>query len=124
MPRILIVTKDTHFKAACGALVDRKIKVKFASDFKTALHELLKSTFDALIVDLAKEKESTDFIKRVRRTPELSAVPILVAAEWGAGYSTLALSLGANAYEPQPCDAANLLASVKRLLKGERAVAK
>ena len=124
MRRILTVTDDTHFIAACGALVSREFNVKFASDFKTALHELLKSTFDALIVDLAREKESINFIKRVRRRPELRAVPILVTAEWGAGYSTLALSFGANAYEPKPCDAASLLASVKRLLKRERAVAK
>jgi DNA-binding response OmpR family regulator len=123
MPRILIVTKDTHFIATCGALVDRAFKVKFASDFKTALHELLKSTFDVLIVDL-NETESSHFIKRVRRTPQLGAVPILVTAEWGSGYGSLALSLGADAYEPMPCAPAHLLTSLKRLLTRERAVAK
>lgn len=124
MPQILIVSEHAQFISTCSVLADREFNVKTAADFETAFHELLESTFDALIIDLAKGNESIDFIKRVRATPQLSAIPILVTAEWETGYGTLALSLGADSYEAAPCDAADLLESVKRLLPKERAVAK
>jgi len=124
MPQILIVSEDTQFISTSSALRDEAFIVKFEADFETAFRELLTSIFDAVIIDLVKAKEGITFIKRIRDTPQFTELPILVAAEWGSGYGTLALSSGADAYEPMPCNVADLLASVTRLLIKERAVAK
>jgi len=41
----------------------------------------------------------------------------MVIAEWGTGQPMLALSHGADAFEPKPVDEPRLLAAVKRLLR-------
>ena len=124
MRRILIVSDDAQFVSTCAILENRGTTVETTTDFKTALQDLLNSSYDTAIVNLAEGPEGIDFIARVRATPRLSYLPILVVAEWGTGYGTLALSLGANAYESTPCDASDLVAAVKRLLKPQLAVAK
>ncbi len=124
MPRILIVTEDEEFISTGKLFASPAFNVTRLSDFETAFHELLESEFEALVVDLATGNKDIDFIKRIRTAPQLKALPILVAAEWGTGYGSLALSLGADACEAKPCDLEDLLASVKRLLTKEHAVAK
>jgi DNA-binding response OmpR family regulator len=124
MRRILIVSDDSEFVSKCAVLENCGMTVETTTDFKTALQDLLNSSFDTAIINLVEGPEGIDFIARVRATPQLSYLPILVVAEWGTGYGTLALSLGANAYESTPCDTADLVAAVKRLLKPQLAVAK
>lgn len=124
MPRILIVSGDARFVSTCDTLGGRRFTVETATDFKTAFSGLLNSPFDALIINLAKGTEGIDFIKRVRNNPKLSSIPILVTTKWGTGYATLALSAGADAYEPAAYDAEALMAALKRLLTRAHAVAK
>ncbi len=123
MHRILIVS-ELKLVWTGKVLRRRGLTVETAADFKTAFHNLRTSAFDAVIINLAGRTDGIDFIKRIRARRQLRDIPILVTAEWGTGYGSLALSLGANAYEPTPCDAANLIAAVKRLLKPQLAVAK
>src|ERR1043166_251135 len=123
MHRVLIVT-DLKLVWTWKVLGRRGLTVETAEDYKTAFHDLRTSAFDAVIINLAGRTEGIEFIKRIRARRQLTDIPILVTAEWGTGYGSLALSLGANAYEPVPCDAASLVAAVKRLLKTQLAVAK
>src|SRR6266704_4576373 len=117
MHRILIISGDAQFVSTCTVLEDRGLTLHTTSDFKTAFHDLLNTPFDMVIINLAEGTEGINLIKRIRATPQLSDLPILVTAEWETGYGSLALSLGATSYEPTPCDATNLVAAMKRLLK-------
>lgn len=120
MPRLLIASQNPQRLALPDAISD--FEVVFAT-LEDAFRKILALRFDALVIDLAKE-ESIELINQIRATVPVRDLPILVIAEWGKGYATLALSSGADAYEPSPCDATNLIAAVNRLLLRRHAVAK
>ena len=69
-----------------------------------------------MMIDLVETVAGVEFIKRVRATTNLAQPLLLAIAEWGTGAGALALTRGANAYEPKPVDAAWLVDSVERLL--------
>ena len=104
-----------------GALEARGFSVTNASNRHTAYASLLKSSFDLVIVDLAKADCGAEFVGRMRATPKLSKTFVMTLAEWGTGQPTLALSQGADAYEPKPVNAPRLISAVERLLRREKA---
>jgi DNA-binding response OmpR family regulator len=117
--RILIVSDSAHFNFARAALEQRGFAVKIAKDPDAALETLLGNPFDVVVADSGRSEDSIEFIKRVRATPQLAGILILVVAEWGTGEPTLALSAGADAYEPshgRPIDPNRLITSIERLL--------
>jgi DNA-binding response OmpR family regulator len=114
--RILIVPYDAQFESMRGALAARGFVVTAATDYDSAYRQLLDARFDLLVIDLVEAVAGVEFIKRVQGTTNLTQPLLLVIAEWGTGGATLALSQGANAYEPKPVDAAQLVDSVERLL--------
>jgi DNA-binding NtrC family response regulator len=114
--RILIVPYDVQFESMRGALAARGFAVTAATDYDSAYRQLLEARFDLLVIDLVEAVAGVEFIKRVQGTTNLTQPLLLVIAEWGTGGATLALSQGANAYEPKPVDAAQLVDSVERLL--------
>ena len=119
--RILIVSNSAAFPRA--ELEQRRFEVTTANDCDTAFERLLGASFDLVVVDFASAGEGIEFIKRVRATPQLTGILILIIAEWGTGGATLALSQGADAYEPKPIDANGLITSIERLLRKEAAAA-
>ena len=122
--RILIVSDNADFPGA--ALEKRGFAVASANDFDMAFAKLLGAPFDLLIVDFAPGRGGIEFIKRVRATPQLTGILILVMAEWGTGEPTLALSAGADAYEPNETtsiDPSRLITSIERLLSRQAAAA-
>lgn len=112
--QILIVSDDAPSELTRGALEQRGFAVEFAQDFETAFRH--DSTFDLVIVDVAQATSGIEFIKRLRGTPKLRKIFVLTLADWGTGQATLALKLGADAYEPKPVSPERLLAAVERLL--------
>jgi DNA-binding response OmpR family regulator len=117
--RILIVGGDAHLSFARPALEQRGFAVAIAKDCDTAFETLLGSSFDLVIEDSGRAENSIEFIRRVRATPQLTAILILIVAEWGTGEPTLALRVGADAYEPngaRPFDPNRLVTSIERLL--------
>ena len=122
--RILIVSDNADFPSA--AFEQRGFAVTIANDCDTAFAKLLKAPFDLLIVDFAPAHGGIEFIKRVRATPQLAGILILVMAEWGTGEPTLALSAGADAYEPNETTSmipSRLITSIERLLSRQAAAA-
>lgn len=122
--RILIASDKADFPRA--ALAQRGFAVTIANDFDMAFAKLLGAPFDLLIVDFAPARGGIEFIKRVRATPQLTGILILVMAEWGTGEPTLALSAGADAYEPSETTSMNpsrLITSIERLLSRQAAAA-
>ena len=123
-PQRILIASDEAFPAPIrAALEHRGFEVTVAQDFKRAYSQLLQSAFDLVFVDVAEGADGVDLIMRVRAAPELSKTVILATAEWGTGQATLALSQGADAFEPKPLDATSLVAAVERMLVKQKAVA-
>jgi len=119
--RILILSDQAPSRVIRGALEKRGFSVTNASNRHTAYASLLESPFDLVVVDLAPPDNGAEFVGRLRATPKLSETFVLTLAEWGTGQPTLALSQGADAYEPKPIDATRLVSAVERLLFREKA---
>jgi DNA-binding response OmpR family regulator len=122
--RILIVLGPTEFPRV--ALAEKGFAVTISKDCDTAFRDLLKGAFDLVLVDLSSARDGIDFIKRVRATQEFIGILILIMAEWGTGEPTLALSAGADAYEPvgaKAIDSSRLITAIERLLSRQAAAA-
>jgi len=128
LTRILIAATDDDERAAMREALERRdFEIVDAADFTQAHASLLESQFDLIVIQSAGPVEDgIEFIKRVRATPRLTGILILVIAEWGTGEPTLALSAGADAYEangPNPVDPDRLHTSIERLLSQRVAAA-
>ena len=126
--RILIVAgRDEQQGPSHQALEHQEFEIVDAPDFTEAYTSLLDSDFDLIVIESARPAlAGIEFIKRVRATPQLTGTLILVLAEWGTGEPTLALSAGADAYEPnegKPIDPGRLITSIERLLGRQMATA-
>lgn len=122
-PRIMIVSDDAQFDFMRAAVEARGFEVTVAHDHERAHRRLLESRFDLVVIDIAERSRDIEFIQRLRVTPKLSKIFVLALGEWGTGQPTLALSQGADAYEPKPANAERLIASVERMLRRQLAVA-
>ena len=122
--RILILSNSADFPGA--ELEQRQLGITIAEDCATAFEVLLGSPFDLVVVAFAPALDGIEFIKRVRNTPQLTGILILIVAEWGTGEPTLALSAGADAFEPgegKSIDPNRLITSIERLLSRQVAAA-
>jgi DNA-binding response OmpR family regulator len=119
----LIVADEAQSELLRGPLEQRRYEVESQSDFGNAYQRLTVSEFDLVVIDLADAPAGIEFVKQVRAMTNLTRTLLLVLVEWGTGGATLALSQGADAYEPKPLKTSRLLASVERLLGGRIALA-
>jgi DNA-binding response OmpR family regulator len=126
-PRILIVAPDDDQRAAITKALARDFELTDAADFSRASAVLLESPFRLIVIKSAGSiEEEVAFIKSVRAAEQLAGILILVLAEWGTGEPTLALSAGADDFEPDgpgPTDAVRLHTSIERLLGRQVAAA-
>jgi DNA-binding response OmpR family regulator len=123
--RILIVCNGQAFPRA--PLEQRGLDITIAKDCAAAFELLLGARFDLVVIDFAPPGDAVEFIKRVRNTPPLAGILILIMAEWGTGEPTLALTAGADAFEPgvgESIDPRRLITSIERLLGRQGAAAK
>lgn len=88
-----------------------------------ALDQLTQSSFHVVVIDLMSTADPAEFIKRIRKVATFKAIPIIVVGEWGTGRCCLALSAGADAFEPAPVGAARLIDAIARLPKRHAAAA-
>jgi len=122
--RILIVSDSSEFPRA--ALEERGFAVTISKDCDIAFEDLFEARFDLVVVDFSPARDGIEFIKRVRATPQLTGILILIMAEWGTGEPTLALAAGADVYEPvaaKSIDSSRLITSIERLLGRQVAAA-
>lgn len=116
-PRILIVSDNAGVPRA--ALEQRGFELAVAKDVETAWKKLCAAVFDLVVIAAGPQQDGIEFIRRVRAGPQITGILILVLAEWGTGEPTLALSAGADAYEPtegKAIDPKRLITSIERLL--------
>jgi CheY-like chemotaxis protein len=72
---------------------------------------------DLIVTDVRMPgADGVHVVRRVRDTPTLQDVPILITTAFGTGTATFSLQAGADAYEPKPLNPKNFLATVERLL--------
>lgn len=101
----------------CMALRRHGYNVIAAEDGVRGFEEAVKFLPDLIITDISMPAaDGVHLVRRVRDTPEIADVPILVTTGFGTGNATFSLSQGATAYEPKPLESRSLLATVERLL--------
>lgn len=119
MSRILVIEDDDIARELMRlALLSRGHEVTVAEDGVEGFDAALLLKPDLIITDIQMPgADGVHVVRRVRDTPTLENIPILVTTAFGTGTATFSLQLGANAYEPKPLNPQNLLATVERLLK-------
>jgi CheY-like chemotaxis protein len=118
MPKILIVEDDDEMRALmCQTLARQGYEVAAAADGIEGYEQALAWRPDLIITDIyMPAADGAHLLRHVRATPELATVPVIVVTGYGTGGATLALSQGADAYEPKPLDPDSLRQTVRRLL--------
>lgn len=114
--RIMFAT-DTPGASLVAALAERGFEIAIETQPTIAHEQLLMTTADLLVLDISDASRAIELLKSVRSSSELNRTSILVLADWGTGQATLALSNGADAFEPKPIDATRLIATVDQLLR-------
>jgi DNA-binding response OmpR family regulator len=120
--RVLFVAPQIPDDVTRRTLENRGLAATYEDDWQEAWAQLVGSDFSLVIADLGKDEDAINFIRRMRETESMKAMPVLALGAWGTGGPTLALSQGADAYEPTPIQAERLATSIERLLT-ERALA-
>ena len=115
--RILIVSDDGPSAALRQSLVAREFEVNTTQDADDGYQKLTESPFDLAIISLDDVSAGLDLIKRIRSNSNLGGLLILTTAEWGTGQPTLALTQGADAFEPKPIDGERLTIAVEKLVR-------
>jgi len=113
--RILVISNARVNGSLRRSLNARGFTVTYEHDAREAMDQLSRSSFDILVVDSVSIADSGDLIKRLRRVATFKAIPIVVFGEWGTGQPSVALSAGADAFEPAPIEAARLIETISRL---------
>jgi CheY-like chemotaxis protein len=116
--KILVVEDDDVARELmCRALVRRGYRVVSAEDGVRGYEEAVSALPDLIITDINMPgADGVHLVRRVRDTPAIAEVPILVTTGFGSGNATFSLAQGATAYEPKPLDPQSFLATVERLL--------
>jgi len=115
-PRILIISDDEPNGSLHRALVAKGFDVTIAADAEAGYRQIVEAEFDLLVVNLARPISGANLIKRIRATGALNRLKILTIAEWGTGLATIALSEGADGYEPGPLDSDRVVAAIEEML--------
>jgi len=121
--RILFVSNTRADVSLRRLMNGRRFAVTFEQSSHEAFDQLTRSSFDVVVIDLVSTVDAGEFIKRIRKFATFKTTPIVVVGEWGTGQPSLALSAGADAFEPAPIDAARLIEAITRLPKRRAAAA-
>jgi CheY-like chemotaxis protein len=118
MSKILIIEDDdVSCELMRMALEARGYEVTVADNGVTGYDTALFLNPDLIVTDVRMPgADGVHVVRRVRDTPTLQDVPILITTAFGTGTATFSLQAGADAYEPKPLNPKNFLATVERLL--------
>jgi CheY-like chemotaxis protein len=118
MSKILIIEDDGVLRELMRmALEGCGHEVAVADNGVTGYDTALFLNPDLIVTDIRMPgADGVHVVRRVRDTPSLQDVPILVTTAYGTGGATYSLQAGASAYEPKPLNPKSFLATVDRLL--------
>lgn len=114
--RILIVSDDQRNASMRESLAQEGFATTITDDEREGYGQVLESKFDLVIVNLSDATKGLGLINQIRAN-HLRKPLILAVAEWGTGQPTMALTEGADGFEPGPVDDRRLVAAVTRLLR-------
>lgn len=116
---ILVVEDDEVTRELMRMVLERRgYSAITAEDGIRGYEEAVETLPDLIITDINMPgADGVHLVRRVRDTPAISNVPIMVTTGYGTGNATFAMAQGATAYEPKPLDPESFLSSVKRLLE-------
>jgi len=120
--RVLIVSDEQRHTAMRESLAQQGYFVAVTDDAERAFSELLTSHCAIVVVHLdhsidGPAIDGIGLIKRIRQNAELRRLSILAVGEWGTGQPTMALTAGADAFEPEPLNEERLIAAVAKLMR-------
>jgi CheY-like chemotaxis protein len=117
-PTILVVEDDDVARELMRRALERRgYSVITAEDGIQGYEEAVRALPRLVITDINMPgADGVHLVRRIRDTPALAAVPILVTTGYGTGNATFSLGQGATAYEPKPLDPESFMATVERLL--------
>jgi CheY-like chemotaxis protein len=127
---ILIIDDDPDFIAAVGHLLEtRGHQVRSAPDGRTG-YELAQAIVpDLILLDVMMTERTEGFftLERIRRTPALARVPVIVVSSIYTEYPSFRVNpdagwLPADLFLAKPADPERLLAEVTRLLSAAPSV--
>jgi CheY-like chemotaxis protein len=116
--KILVVEDDDVSRELLRMTLERQgYSVTTAENGVRGFEQAVELRPDLIITDIwMPAADGVHLVRRVRDTPEVASIPILVTTGFGTGSATYTLAQGADAYEPKPLDPASLLRTVARLL--------
>ncbi|MFN2455895.1 MAG: response regulator [Pyrinomonadaceae bacterium] len=116
--KILVVEDDDVARELLRMALERKgYAVVTAEDGVRGFDAAISTKPDLIVTDVdMPAADGVHLVRRVRDTPEIAGVPIIVTTGYGTGNASFTLAQGATAYEPKPIDPATFLATVERLL--------
>lgn len=126
--RVLIVEDNPHIiemysyvlkKLAANDLGGRvPLEVHFAPDGHHALNQLKDTTFNLLMTDLYMPvMDGFQLVEKIRSDERLKTIPIVAISAGGRDAQEKAMSVGVDIYLRKPVRFAEVLETVKRLLK-------
>jgi CheY-like chemotaxis protein len=117
--RILVIEDDDETRELMRLALERRgFLVLTAEDGLKGYEQAVSAQPDLIITDISMPAaDGVHVVRRVRDTPEIADVPIIVTTGFGSGNATYSLSQGATAYEPKPVDPDSFLSTVERLLE-------
>lgn len=116
---ILVVEDDEVTRELMRMVLERRgYAATTAEDGIRGYEEAVRTLPDLIITDINMPgADGVHLVRRIRDTPAISDVPIMVTTGYGTGNATFAMAQGATAYEPKPLDPESFLSTVKRLLE-------
>ena len=114
--RILIISDDEPNGSLHRALEAKGFDVTIAADADAGYRQIVESQFDLLVVNLARPISGANLIRRIRSNDALNRLKVLTIAEWGTGQATIALSEGADGFEPGPLDSDRAVEAIEKML--------
>jgi CheY-like chemotaxis protein len=116
--KILIIEDDEVQRELMRMTLEKRgYSVLTAEDGIPGYQQALDVHPDLIVTDISMPgADGIHVVHRVRDTPELAEIPILVTTGFGTGKAAFSLAEGANGYEPKPLNPESLIASVERLL--------
>ena len=113
---ILFVSREAPDDETRRLFENRGFQLMAIRDFAMALDTVRQAGLTAIVVDVRVGSDAINLIRFVRQHEQAKTLALLAIGEWGTGEPTLALSVGADGFEPTPLQAERLLTSIERLL--------
>jgi two-component system chemotaxis response regulator CheY len=115
---VLVVDDNPDILAVLRALLELKgFEVMTAEDGQAAWEFLHQCRPDVILSDMRMPKvDGSELIRRVRNSPEFSAIPIVAMSAYGSGGMAEAKGLGAAATLRKPTDFYRLVDILRQVL--------